>query len=300
MIRSSRSSSRRRAGAVTPSGSGGHSAAIAVSGSQSSSRRSVSVADSSRRLSSCTSSSPPSSSAQNRPAAGGSPEAQVRGFIQAVATHAVARPHFPSIWLRELAQGGRHLDDSVLAQMRRIMQAFIAILAAGRRADRFRDVHPLIAHMAIVGPLLAGVISDRFGRRPTLIAYYLLSAAGIAMLRMAGSLDARGGVERGLAAARLLAGSGLQYGWARLHQGTPTPRPATRDNQPDDWTCRDDRGVPMEKLENPSYARAEPYEDLGAVNGRFDAGVDPYADLNGNGENDKVKFTLAHHSVNGE
>ena len=31
---------------------------------------------------------------------------------------------------------------------------------------------------AVVGPILAGVISDRFGRRRTLVAYYLLSSRG--------------------------------------------------------------------------------------------------------------------------
>jgi AcrR family transcriptional regulator len=103
------------------------------------------------------------------PAAGGPPEAQMRGFIEAVATHAAARPHFPSIWLRELAEGGRHLDDSVVAQMRRVMQAFVAILAAGRRAGRFREVQPLIAHMSIVGPLLvfaaSALVRDRLRDR---------------------------------------------------------------------------------------------------------------------------------------
>lgn len=39
---------------------------------------------------------------------------------------------------------------------------------------------------AVVGPLLAGVISDRFGRRRTLVAYYLLSTVGISGVVLAG------------------------------------------------------------------------------------------------------------------
>jgi AcrR family transcriptional regulator len=88
------------------------------------------------------------------PRSGGTPENQLRAYVMAVATSAVARPHFPPIWLRELAEGGRHLDESVIVQMRRVIVAFVAILRAGQRAGRFRDVHPLIAHMSIVGPLL--------------------------------------------------------------------------------------------------------------------------------------------------
>jgi MFS family permease len=40
-------------------------------------------------------------------------------------------------------------------------------------------LYALLLVGAIVGPLVAGVVSDRFGRRRTLVAYYLVSAAGI-------------------------------------------------------------------------------------------------------------------------
>jgi AcrR family transcriptional regulator len=86
--------------------------------------------------------------------AGGDPERQLRAFIAAVAGSAVTRPHFPSIWLREMAEGGRHLDDSIVAQMRRVMLTLAAILASGRRAGALRHVHPLIAQMGIVAPLV--------------------------------------------------------------------------------------------------------------------------------------------------
>jgi len=84
----------------------------------------------------------------------GDPEQRLRAFIAAIANSAMSRPYFPSIWLREMAEGGRHLDDPVLAQMRRVVESLMTILAAGRRAGRFRDVPPLIAQMGIVGPLL--------------------------------------------------------------------------------------------------------------------------------------------------
>jgi AcrR family transcriptional regulator len=81
-------------------------------------------------------------------------EDRLRAFIVAVANSALNRPHFPAIWLREIADGGRHLDEPVIAQMRRVMDTLARILNDGRAAGRFRDVHPLIAQMGIVAPLL--------------------------------------------------------------------------------------------------------------------------------------------------
>ena len=40
---------------------------------------------------------------------------------------------------------------------------------------------------AIVGPLLAGLLSDRYGRRRTLIVYYALCAAGVLAFLASGS-----------------------------------------------------------------------------------------------------------------
>ena len=50
-----------------------------------------------------------------------------------------------------------------------------------------RLLYALLLVGAIVGPLLAGVLSDRLGRRPTLVTYYLLSAAGILDFLAAGA-----------------------------------------------------------------------------------------------------------------
>ncbi len=82
------------------------------------------------------------------------PEVRIRAFITAIADSAVSRPHFPAIWLREMAEGGRHLDEPVVGQMRRIIDTLVSILAAGRKTGRFGDVHPIVAQMGIVAPLL--------------------------------------------------------------------------------------------------------------------------------------------------
>ena len=48
-------------------------------------------------------------------------------------------------------------------------------------------LYALLLVGAVVGPLLAGWLSDRFGRRRTLVVYYLLSAVGILAFLAAGS-----------------------------------------------------------------------------------------------------------------
>jgi hypothetical protein len=78
----------------------------------------------------------------------------MRGFIVAIADGAATQPHFPVIWLREMAEGGRHLDESVLRQLRRVMQVLGRLLAEGQRAGAFRPMNPFIAQMGIVAPLL--------------------------------------------------------------------------------------------------------------------------------------------------
>jgi MFS family permease len=48
-------------------------------------------------------------------------------------------------------------------------------------------LYALLLVGAVVGPLLAGWLSDRLGRRRTLVSYYLLSAVGIVAFLAAGA-----------------------------------------------------------------------------------------------------------------
>jgi hypothetical protein len=58
------------------------------------------------------------------------------------------------MWLRELADGGGHIDASILIEMRRIVQALEDIIARGVSAGQFEAAHPVVAQVSIVGPIL--------------------------------------------------------------------------------------------------------------------------------------------------
>jgi TetR/AcrR family transcriptional regulator len=82
------------------------------------------------------------------------PEEKLAQFVEAIADAAEARPHFPPIWFREIAEGGVHLADNTLAEVAGIVQKLVLILQDGVRTRGFRKINPLLVHGSIVGPLL--------------------------------------------------------------------------------------------------------------------------------------------------
>jgi AcrR family transcriptional regulator len=97
---------------------------------------------------------------------GGAPDVRIRGFVAAVVREAATRPHFPAIWLRELAEGGRHLDAGTIAAVRQVLETLGRILADGRRSGQLVAAHPLVTHICIVAPILffaaSGPLRERF------------------------------------------------------------------------------------------------------------------------------------------
>jgi AcrR family transcriptional regulator len=84
----------------------------------------------------------------------GPADERLRRFIRTIATEASDRPQFASMWLREVADGGKHIDDGILDELRRVLQVLGSLLEDGRRAGVFRPAHPLITQLGIVAPLL--------------------------------------------------------------------------------------------------------------------------------------------------
>jgi hypothetical protein len=93
------------------------------------------------------------------------PDEKIRGFIEAIAAEAQARPHFPPTWFREIAEGGRHLDAATLADIAAIVGMLTEMIREGVAARRFHPVNPLLVHGGIVGPILLFFASDRLRER---------------------------------------------------------------------------------------------------------------------------------------
>jgi AcrR family transcriptional regulator len=83
-----------------------------------------------------------------------SPEDKIRGFIEAIAIEGEARPHFPRIWLREIAEGAEHVDTGTLKYARDVLGTLGSILEDGYRLGRFQPANPLVIHASIVAPLM--------------------------------------------------------------------------------------------------------------------------------------------------
>jgi len=95
------------------------------------------------------------------------PEAQLRRFIAIIAREALARPRFPAIWLREIAEGGRHVDETVVLALRRVLETLAAILQDGRRSGVFVAANPLVTQISVVAPLMFFAASAPFRARLT-------------------------------------------------------------------------------------------------------------------------------------
>ena len=82
------------------------------------------------------------------------PEGKIAAFVEAIALAAEARPHFPPIWFREIAEGGTHLDAETLAIVGGVVRRLAQIIDEGVAAGRFVRIDPLLVHGGIIGPVL--------------------------------------------------------------------------------------------------------------------------------------------------
>ena len=79
---------------------------------------------------------------------------KIRQFVEAIAIEAEARPHFPPIWFREIADGGAHLDRDTVREVAGIVRTLVSFVQAGVELGVFKPVNPFLVHGGIVGPML--------------------------------------------------------------------------------------------------------------------------------------------------
>jgi TetR/AcrR family transcriptional regulator len=83
-----------------------------------------------------------------------SPEEKLRAFIEAIAIEGEARPHFPPMWLREIAEDGAHVDADALRDVRDVLASLGSIIDEGCRAGRFHPANPMLIQGTIIAPLM--------------------------------------------------------------------------------------------------------------------------------------------------
>ena len=98
-------------------------------------------------------------------ASGEAPDAKIRHYVDAIARAAEARPHFPPIWLRELAEGGEHVDAATIEYVRDVLAALGAIVAEGCRRGVFHPVNPMVLQGGIIAPLMFFLASARLRQK---------------------------------------------------------------------------------------------------------------------------------------
>ena len=82
------------------------------------------------------------------------PIAKIEAFIDALNEEAHARPYLPSIMVREMAEGGRRLDEGTLRLMAGVFRNLEAILKEGAAAGVFRRVDPVLTYFSLISPVI--------------------------------------------------------------------------------------------------------------------------------------------------
>lgn len=93
------------------------------------------------------------------------PADRIRALVVAIAREAEARPHFPPIWLREIAEGGAHIDKGTTAVIVGILEQVGRAVREGVSAKRFVPANPLLIQLGIVGPLLMFFATEPIRRK---------------------------------------------------------------------------------------------------------------------------------------
>lgn len=94
------------------------------------------------------------------------PELKLDRFIATFVRLADDRPWFPTMMLREIAEGAPHLDAPTLDLLRIVFMAFGRIIGEGQASGRFRPMNPVLAYTSIIGPLVFNSARERLAARP--------------------------------------------------------------------------------------------------------------------------------------
>lgn len=86
-------------------------------------------------------------------------------YVETLNGFLLAQPHLPPIMLRELAEGGRHLDVEALRTMANIPAILVRLVGQGRREGTFSEIDPLMLHFVLFGTTMLMTSNEPIRRR---------------------------------------------------------------------------------------------------------------------------------------
>lgn len=82
------------------------------------------------------------------------PFEKLDAFAEALVQAGLERPDLPPIMLREIAEGGRHVEPESLKPIIRILGVMTRIIGEGTARGEFRPVDPLLIHLTTIWPVM--------------------------------------------------------------------------------------------------------------------------------------------------
>jgi AcrR family transcriptional regulator len=90
----------------------------------------------------------------------------LREFIAMLGEEATRQhPYFPTMFLREVLTGGKHLEPGMIDMPVRVMATVQRIIERGVRDGAFRPVDPVLTHLSMVGSLIFFFATESFRTR---------------------------------------------------------------------------------------------------------------------------------------
>jgi TetR/AcrR family transcriptional regulator len=92
-------------------------------------------------------------------------EEKLRAWIVGLAAHFTEQPTLPRIMLRELADGGVHLDNDTLRDLTSLLPLVHRLVRQGRSEGAFDEVDPITLHFVLLGAAMLFTTNAPIRRR---------------------------------------------------------------------------------------------------------------------------------------
>ena len=88
------------------------------------------------------------------------PNDKIDRFVDVFVREGLTRPHLAPIVLREVAEGGRRLDEQTYTLMISVVRTMTGIIEEGRTAGQFADIDPILLYLTTVWPIMVYLATD--------------------------------------------------------------------------------------------------------------------------------------------